>query len=302
MSIVITECFAGQIIENYLMNKILLLFLFCLNDTIAQTIEELFPWSEISRDINVGMSLSELLTSEEKLMKIGNAFGRSSIPEINEDGLYISSTGLDPREKREVVIYRIVNNNLRDIHWSKSNGDRLQEIRETLIDAWGKPKIGYKARLTLDGIAKVTTEIFNVNQEEEVVISLSSALGETEVAFLDLREDKESVQSLFFSYQEQKEHIQARALKMTGESPEEKPTSLFEDNLADLISAGNPEKKVREKSTETGFSPSITNNKNDKKKTGKEYKEKKENPDFSFIWIIISSLLLFGGILLRKIK
>lgn len=138
----------------------------------------------------------------------------------------------------EDVAFGVKDGRLTKFYWSSSkrvSAPTIDEIRRSLKTNLGKSKVGYKARLTKDRIAKITTEVYSLESNKNLVVTLSSALGVTELEVINLTAENVSAEELYFSYERQKQRLQAELSSLTGKSPEEEPSSIIADVLAALI-------------------------------------------------------------------
>jgi hypothetical protein len=128
----------------------------------------------------------------------------------------------------------------------------VMSLRKKLYEMHGEPRAGFKARVTKDGIAKIATEVYTV-ADTGLVISLSSALGSTEVAVLDTSDPNVDLDELYFSFEKQRERLRSDLLRLTKNTPKDESAADIRDVLNEAISAGTEEKSEDNTNDETGF-------------------------------------------------
>ncbi len=222
------------------MNKVLLVLLFScsfLTAARSQEIKRLVPWSNAPMQTEMGMAAQDLKTILPTISPLLGIFdnGDSDESEVVKNGMYAPDP--DGIDYSEATVYGIGGGRVTQFYWSSkkmASVADVEKIRKKFSEMHGKPKVGYKARLTREGIAKIVTEVYSVNGSN-LVVSLSSALGSTEVAVIDTSDPKINLKELYFSYEKQKARLQNEMIRLTGKKPEEENSSECSDVLAALI-------------------------------------------------------------------
>lgn len=206
----------------------------------AQEIGKLLPWLQLSDHIKMGMSAESL---HEIYPFLQDSVGGQDI--VEGDLFFDQDRKI---HQSEDVAFGIRGDLLTKFYWSSKeriSPEAVNEIRVILQKNFGTPKVGYKARLTRNGIAKITTEVYEGGSGGDIVVSLSSALQATELAVIDLDAEGVSEKELYFSYEDQKKELQSELARLTGKAPEEEEPSECADVLASLISESSDDQNTR---------------------------------------------------------
>jgi len=204
----------------------------------AQEIKTLVPWSYAPGGVQMGMSGQDLKTSLPDIKPLLGMFDNDppSESEAVKDGMYASRLG--ETGYNEAMAYGVNGGRVTQVYWSSKNmasiGD-VRNIRKQLAKMHEESRLGYKAKVTKDGIAKITTEVFSV-KNTDIVISLSSALGETEIAVLDTSDPKVDPNELYFSFEKQRERLRTELSRLTKTMPKDEADADCLDVLKEAIS------------------------------------------------------------------
>lgn len=195
----------------------------------AQEIGKLLPWLQLSDRIKMGMSAESL---HEIYPFLQEPMGGQDA--VEGDLFFDKDRKI---HKSEDIAFGIRGNSLTKFYWSSKEritAEAVNEIRSLLQKNFGSPKVGCTARLTRNGIAKITTEIYKESSRGNIVVSLSSALQVTELAVIDLKAEGVDEKELYFSYENQKLKLQSELARLTGKEPVEEKLSTYADILAYL--------------------------------------------------------------------
>lgn len=287
---------------NNLWSICLVFFFLSLSHCRAQKLHEVLPWvSDLPKEIELGMQLESLLEKAPPLSSMADLTGSESQEKESPDGMYFE--GKSQRNAGESVLYGIKDGHLTQFYWSSTidvSPGAVARIRSRLLEKYGTPRQGYKARLTKDGIGKITTEVYSVNDDK--IVSLSSSLGETEIAVLDNSSSEVEIDELYFSYDKQKKRLQEQILRMTDKLPEEENPEDLKDVLAEVQSGTDqirnknfrpvyPSKEQVSKQAEQGLS-------NSAQKASKQ-REKPRSSQW-FYWILGVLLLVGAALVVRN--
>lgn len=204
----------------------------------AQSVRSLIPWAEFPQEVEIGMSVENLVAYVPGLAQMSQYMDAE--PDPNDDGTFPDGLCYDRDNKtylQESVFYWIRDGRLTQVFWSSKNKASLPDVegfRKQFLKNHGDPRLGYRARVTIEGIAKVTTEVFTV-KNTDLVIALSSALGETEVAVLDTSDPEVDIEGLYFSFEERRQHLESELLRLSKEMPKDEPESEIHDTLKEAI-------------------------------------------------------------------
>jgi hypothetical protein len=219
----------------------------------TQEINRLVPWSNAPDQAVMGMSARDL---KAMLPTLSPLLGMPDEVDPNssdiKDGMY--SPGSNDKDYSETVAYGIGGSRVTQFYWSSNKTASLADVmslRKKLYEMHGEPRAGFKARVTKDGIAKIITEVYTV-ADSELVISLSSALGSTEVAVLDTSDPNVDLDELYFSFEKQRERLRSDLLRLTKNTPKDELAADIRDVLNEAISAGTEEKPEADTNDETG--------------------------------------------------
>lgn len=212
--------------------------LFLLSNGSSQEIKSLLPWSNVPEQAVMGMSSRDLKTILPNVTPLGlQDDNEADESEPLKDGMYSSPTvGGD---YSEAVIYGLSSGRVSQFYWSSERLASVADVtkmRNQLLKSHGDSKVGFKARVTKDGIAKITTEVFTV-EYTDLVISLSSALGVTEMAILDTSDPRVDLNDLYFTFAKQRDRLREELLRLTKKAPEDEAPSTTLDVLKDVIAA-----------------------------------------------------------------
>lgn len=236
-------CLGGQPEKSCSMNSLkvqsALVFLALSIAGHAQEINTLVPWSFAPAGVKMGMSAQDLRTRLPHIKPLLGMFDKDPTGETesSKDGMYAARS--DEGGYNEAMAYGVTGGRVTQVYWSSktmASIEDVQSIRNQLSKVHGDARIGYKAKVTKDGIAKITTEVFTV-KDTDLTISLSSALGETEVAVLDTSEPQVDINELYFSFEKQRDRLRKELLRLTKEAPQEEPPSTTLDVLQEVIAA-----------------------------------------------------------------
>jgi len=223
--------------------------IFLLSNGISQEIKRLLPWSNAPEQAVMGMSSQELKLLLPDITPLGlQDDNESDESGPLKDGMYSPPT--DGSDYSEAVIYGLSDGRVSQFYWSSERLASIADVaqlRNQLLKSHGDSKVGFKARVTKDGIAKITTEVFAV-EDTDLVISLSSALGVTELAILDTSDPKVDLNDLYFTFEKQRDRLREELLRLTKKAPEDESPSTTFDVLKEVIAA--------DKSQGTDHSPS----------------------------------------------
>ncbi len=187
----------------------------------------------------MGMSAHDLKTMLPDIRPVLGMFdgAQSDDSETVKDGMYTSRSN-EPGYS-EAMAYGIKGGRVTQLYWSSkkmaSHAD-VKGFRKHLSTMHGEPKLGYKTKVTKGGIAKITTEVFSV-KDTNLVISISSALGETEIAILDTNDPEIDLNELYFSFEKQRQRLQRDLLSLTKIAPNDEAESDCRDVLKEAIVA-----------------------------------------------------------------
>jgi hypothetical protein len=203
----------------------------------AQEIKSLVPWSYAPVGAKVGMPARDLKTMLPDIKPMLGIFDGNQPDDSQtvKDGMYTvrSSKAGDS----EAMAYGINGGRVTQVYWSSKMLTALADVqgfRSKLSQMHGESRLGYKAKVTKDGIAKVTTEVFSV-RGTGIVISLSSSLGETEVAVLDTSDPQIDLKELYFSFEKQRDRLQQELLRLTKKAPKDETDADCLDVLREAI-------------------------------------------------------------------
>jgi len=209
----------------------------------AQEIKTLVPWSFAPGGVQMGMSGQDLKTSLPDIKPLLGMFDNDppSESEAVKDGMYASRIG--ETGYNEAMAYGVNGGRVTQVYWSSKKmatiGD-VRNIRKQLAKMHKESRLGYKAKVTKDGIAKITTEVFSV-KDTDIIISLSSALGETEIAVLDTSDPKVDPNELYFSFEKQRERLRTELLRLTKSMPKDETDADCLDVLREAIATQTKE-------------------------------------------------------------
>lgn len=268
----------------------------------AQEVGKLLPWLQLSDRVKMGMSVESLHEIYPFLQESMDG------QDVVEGDLFFDK---DRKiHKSEDIAFGIRENALTKFYWSSKEritAEAVNEIRGLLQKNFGIPKVGYKARLTRNGIAKITTEVYEGNSGGDVVVSLSSALRVTELAVIDLNAEGVSEKELYFSYEDQKKKLQSELVRLTGKEPEEEKPSECADVLASLNAEPSSDKNAMPRPHRNelhGNDPNdlrqqeIAHSSNEKNQSQEKITEPKKS---TLPWIIAGILLMGIFLLLFKV-
>lgn len=212
--------------------------LFLLSNGSSQEIKSLLPWSNVPEQAVMGMSSRDLKTILPNITPLGFQDGNEADQsEPLKDGMYSPPT--DGGDYSEAVIYGLGGGRVSQFYWSSErlvSVEDVTKLRNQLFKSHGDSKVGFKARVTKDKIAKITTEVFTV-EDTDLVISLSSALGVTELAILDTSDPRVDLNDLYFTFEKQRDRLREELLRLTKRAPEDETPSTTLDVLKEVIAA-----------------------------------------------------------------
>jgi hypothetical protein len=214
------------------------------------------PWSNAPDQAEMGMSAQDLKTIIPKISPLSGMFEGSFSDEsgVIKDGMYASDS--DENDYSETIVYGIGGSRVTQFYWASTKNAAFADvvdIRRQLSKMHGDSKVGYKARVTKDGIAKITTEVFTVNNTD-LVISLSSALGSTEIAILDTSDPKVDLDELYFTFEKQRERLRTDLLRLTKNTPKDESAAESLDVLKEAIAANAKEESRDQPNQESSSS------------------------------------------------
>lgn len=276
----------------------------------SQEIKRLVPWSNAPDQAVMGMSASDLKTMLPTISPLLGMFDGNdpNALEVIKDGMY--APGTDSNDYSETVVYGIGGGRVTQFYWSSNKMaslDHVVNLRRKFSEMHGNPRVGFKARVTKDGIAKIVTEVYII-ADSALVISLSSALGATEVAILDTSDLKVDLNELYFSFEKQRERLQQELSRLTKNAPKDETENDRFDVLKEAILAqanGSPEAhsnqdpKIQETADEDhpqlkkGEGKAIKNN-------GSESSELRSR----YVFLILTAIFVLACVLLatRKLR
>ncbi len=217
----------------------------------AQELDVLFPWIKLDKRVRIGMR-EDALKALYPQLKPMNDMDSSAASMASRAEMY-----LDAERKilgSEDVAFGVRNGVVTKFYWSsgqRTGASFLKEARQTLMGSLGEPRVGYKARLTRERIAKVTTEVYSPGSLKGVVIALSSALGTTEVEVIDMAAEGVTAEEVYFSFEKHRQQLQKQLAAITGKALEDEAASVTNDGLAALHEAPTNEAPMPEGSRQT---------------------------------------------------
>lgn len=264
----------------------------------AQDLHSLLPWIKLNERIQIGMK-EEVLRAIYPALKPMSGVDSSARGKAQPSEMYF-----DPEHQilgTEDVAFGVKNGVLTKFYWSSSariDPSFVKQTRASLRSSLGEPRVGYKARLTKDQIAKVTTEVFSPSAFNNIVITLSSSLGTTEVEVINIAAEEVTAEEMYFSYEKQKQALQAQLAGLTGKAPEEAPADATNDLLANSDESSSngalktvaPLQELGSPTLKTSSPPTIT-------------KTPSEEPTSSTLWSVIVILMVAAtGLLWLLVK
>ena len=205
----------------------------------AQDIRILVPWSYAPSGAKMGMAARDLKTMLPDIKPMLGMLDGDQPDDSGtvKDGMYTSRSSESGYS--EAMAYGIKGGRVTQVYWSSKKMASLADVkgfRMHLSAKHGESRLGYKAKVTKDGIAKLTTEVFSV-KDTDLVISISSALGETEIAILDTADPNIDLNELYFSFEKQRERLRKELLRLTKNTPKDETDADSLDVLRDAIAA-----------------------------------------------------------------
>ena len=264
----------------------------------AQELNLLLPWIKLDKRVQIGMR-EDALKAVYPQLKPMNGMNSSTASAPGKAEMYLDS------ERQilgsEDIAFGVRNGVVTKFYWSsgqRTAASFLQEARQGLRGSLGDPKVGYKARLTRERIAKVTTEVYSPGALKGIVITLSSALGTTEIEVINMAAEGVTAEEMYFSYDQQKQQLQKQLAGITGKSVGEEPASATNDDLATLDAAPTNQAPMSGGSRTTA--PSAPK---EKPSTARASTAPSEEPASSSPWsIIVVSTVAAGGLLWLLLK
>jgi hypothetical protein len=277
----------------------ILLLVGCTAACSAQELNVLFPWINLDKRVQLGMREDSL---------------KAVYPQIKPmDGMESSTASMSGKAEmyldadREILgsedlAFGVRNGVVTKFYWSsdqKTGASFLKEARQTLRGILGEPRVGYKARLTRERIAKVTTEVYSTGGFKDVIITLSSALGTTEVEVINMAAEGVTAEEMYFSYEKQKQQIQKQLASITGKVVEDEQASATNDALAALEDAPTNEAPMS-----GGSRATVPSAAREKESTMLANTAASETPTSSILWSVVAVLIVAGlgllWVLLRR--